>query len=126
MSEPDPPSSDRHSKRLADRYSAKPMGAAYQGAMESVFSIVIGVLLGWWADSAFETSPWGVVTGATIGFGAFVLRLSRLGAALDAPVGEPRGDDDPPEGEPGPEATAAKDAKHEKNEGQDGTHDRPR
>ena len=120
MSEPDPPSSDQHSKRLADRYSAKPMGAAYQGAMESIFSIVIGVLLGWWADSAFETSPWGVVTGATIGFGAFVLRLSRLGAALDASLGEPRGDDESPEVELEPEAADAKDAKHGHDEGQDG------
>jgi F0F1-type ATP synthase assembly protein I len=81
MSEPDRPSARQ---RLKDRYSAKPLGAAYQGAMESVFSIVIGVLLGWWADSSFGSSPWCLIAGATIGFGAFVLRLSRLGAALDA------------------------------------------
>ena len=72
-------------RRLQDRYSAKPMGAAYQAAMEAVFSIVIAVLLGWWADGYFETAPWGVLVGATIGFGAFVLRLSRLGAAEGAP-----------------------------------------
>ncbi len=89
MSEPDRPSGGQHLKRVVkDRYSAKPMGAAYQGAMESVFAIVIGVLLGWWVDSAFETSPWGVIAGATIGFAAFVVRLSRLGAALDAPTGD--------------------------------------
>jgi hypothetical protein len=64
------------------------MGAAYQAAMESVFSIVIGVLLGWWADYSFGSGPWGVLAGATIGFGAFVLRLSRLGAALGAPTGD--------------------------------------
>ena len=28
-------------RRLQDRYSAKPMGAAYQASMEAVFSIVI-------------------------------------------------------------------------------------
>ncbi len=72
-------------QRLKDRYSAKPMGAAYQASMEAVFSIVIAILLGWWADSYFETSPWGLIAGATIGFGAFVLRLSRLGAAMGAP-----------------------------------------
>ncbi len=71
--------------RLVDRYSAKPMGAAYQASMEAVFSIVIAILLGWWADSYFETSPWGLIAGATIGFAAFVLRLSRLGAAMGAP-----------------------------------------
>jgi F0F1-type ATP synthase assembly protein I len=74
---------------LKDRYSAKPMGAAYQGAMEAVLSIVIAVLLGWWADRSFETSPWGVLAGATIGFAAFVLRLSRLGAAMNAPPEDP-------------------------------------
>jgi F0F1-type ATP synthase assembly protein I len=70
---------------LKDRYSAKPMNAAYQGATEAVLAIVIAVLLGWWADSSFETSPWGVLAGATIGFAAFVLRLTRLGAAMSAP-----------------------------------------
>ncbi len=70
---------------LPDRYSVKPMGAAYQASMEAVLSIVVAVLLGWWADSYFETAPWAVVAGATIGFGAFVLRLSRLGATMGAP-----------------------------------------
>ena len=76
------------------------MGAAYQGAMESVFAIVIGVLLGWWADSSFDSSPWGVLAGATIGFAAFVLRLTRLGSAMSAPSEdetspEGRADQDP-------------------------------
>jgi F0F1-type ATP synthase assembly protein I len=75
---------------LKDRYSVKPMGAAYQGAMEAVLSIVIAVLLGWWADRSFETSPWGVLAGATIGFAAFVLRLSRLAAAMNVPPEDPK------------------------------------
>jgi F0F1-type ATP synthase assembly protein I len=85
---------------IKDRYSGatKPMGAAYQGAMESVFSIVIGVLLGWWADSSFDSSPWGVIIGATIGFAAFVLRLTRLGAAMNAP---PEDDESSPESQDG-------------------------
>ena len=82
MSDPD---ERRPSGRLPDRYSAKPMGAAYQASMEAVFSIVIAVLLGWWADSYFGTAPWAVLAGATIGFGAFVLRLSRLRATMGAP-----------------------------------------
>ncbi len=96
MSEPD---QRDPGQRLKDRYSAKPMGAAYQASMEAVLSIVIAVLLGWWADSYFETAPWAVVAGATIGFGAFVLRLSRLGAAMGAPPEDEtspdgKGDDD--------------------------------
>ncbi|MEE2674568.1 MAG: AtpZ/AtpI family protein [Myxococcota bacterium] len=73
---------------LKERYSAKPMGAAYQGSMEAVLSIVIAVLLGWWADRYFDSGPWGVLIGATIGFAAFVLRLSRLGTAMGAPPEE--------------------------------------
>ncbi len=97
MSEPERRTGRRTAaQRLKDRYRADPqsgadpetrqMGAAYQAAMEAVFSIVIAVLLGWWADSYFESAPWGVLAGATIGFGAFVLRLSRLRADLDAPA----------------------------------------
>jgi F0F1-type ATP synthase assembly protein I len=68
---------------LPDRYGYKPMGAAYQGAMESVLSIAVGTGAGYWADGYFDTSPWLLAAGATIGFAAFVLRLTRLGAALD-------------------------------------------
>jgi len=59
------------------------MGAAYQGALESVFSIAIATAAGWWADRHFGTSPLWLLVGATIGFGAFVLRLYRLGATLN-------------------------------------------
>jgi F0F1-type ATP synthase assembly protein I len=107
MSDPDRPTTG---ERLKDRYSGKPMGAAYQGATESVLSIVVGVLAGWWVDSTFETAPWGVLGGATIGFGAFVLRLSRLGAALDLPAG----DDDPQESGQSHEAKASKTENHDR------------
>jgi F0F1-type ATP synthase assembly protein I len=113
MSEPERPSPGQ---RVKDRYSAKPMDAAYQGAVESVLSIVVGVLAGWWVDSSFETAPWGVLGGATIGFGAFVLRLSRLGAALNAPAG----DSDP--AEPGQRAGQSREANASNTE----NHDRPR
>ena len=81
---------------LTDRYGYKPMGVAYQGAMESVFSIVVGTGAGYWADGYFDTSPWLLVAGATIGFAAFVLRLTRLGAALDpAESAQEPSDEDP-------------------------------
>lgn len=65
------------------------MGAAYQGAMEAVFAIVVATAAGYWADGYFGTSPWCVLLGATIGFAAFVLRLYRLGTALNPPPSEP-------------------------------------
>ena len=57
-------------------------GGAYQGAFEAVFSIVIGAGLGFAVDRRFETEPWGVLIGLGLGFGAFVLRLVRLGRAV--------------------------------------------
>ena len=102
--EPDPrdeaPRRDRRLLPVPERLQHKPvgeMGSAYQGAMEAVLSIVIALLLGWWADGAFETAPWGMVVGATIGFAAFVLRLSRLRPAEEPPSaqdgGAPMGSD---------------------------------
>jgi F0F1-type ATP synthase assembly protein I len=64
------------------------MGVAYQGAMESVFAIALGTGAGWWADRHFDTSPLWLITGATIGFAAFALRLYRLGSTLNASAGE--------------------------------------
>ena len=82
--------------QLPERLRYWPMGAAYQGAMESVLAIAVGTAAGWWADRHFDTSPIWLVAGATIGFGAFVLRLYRLGASLNASAGEagsPDGDE---------------------------------
>ena len=73
----------------SSRYRYRPMGLAYQGALEAVFSIVVATGAGYWADEAFGSSPWGVLAGATIGFAAFVLRLYRLGTALNQVPAEP-------------------------------------
>lgn len=59
------------------------MGAAYQGAFEAVFAILIGVLAGHWADGALGTRPWLLLLGFAVGFGSFVLRLVRLGRRLE-------------------------------------------
>ena len=64
-------------------------GTAYQGALESVFAILIGVGFGYWADASFDTSPWGLLVGLLFGFGAFVLRLVRLARQMQAMADEP-------------------------------------
>jgi len=62
--------------------SQRRTGRVYEGAFESVFAILIGGGFGYWADQYFETSPRFLLVGLAIGFGAFVLRLWKLGIAL--------------------------------------------
>ena len=62
--------------------SQRRVGRVYEGAFESVFAILLAGGLGYWADKYFETSPSFLLTGLAIGFGAFVLRLWKLGIAL--------------------------------------------
>jgi F0F1-type ATP synthase assembly protein I len=57
-------------------------GAAYQGAFEAVFAILIAAGLGYWADDHFDTSPLLLILGTVLGFAAFVLRLVRLGREM--------------------------------------------
>ena len=58
------------------------IGAAYQGAIEAVFSVLIGAGLGYAADVYFDTKPWCMLVGLLMGFGAFVLRMFRLAREL--------------------------------------------
>ena len=80
-------------RRIAE-VSKTPHGAAYEGAMEAVFAIVIAIGLGYWADSSLGTSPWGLVAGAVLGFAAFVLRLLRMNALVQAAA---EGEEAPPQ-----------------------------
>ena len=73
--------------------AANPQGAAYQGALEAVFAILIAGGIGYWADGRFGTSPWMLLLGFVIGFASFVLRLFRLGRRLNA--GAPPADTKP-------------------------------
>ena len=76
------------SQRLK-RAAASAGSSAYQGVFEAVGSILIACGVGFWIDRQFETAPVGLLVGAVIGFGAFVLRLLRLGKELhpDSEVG---------------------------------------
>ena len=64
--------------------------AAYQGALEAVLAIPIAIGGGYWLDGRFDTSPILLLLGAAIGFGAFVLRLLRLGRQLQSFNKEPK------------------------------------
>ena len=73
-------------RRRLDRITisaASVKGSAYQGAVEAVFAIVIATLLGYWADEHFNTAPRWLITGAVVGFGAFVLRLVRMASLVE-------------------------------------------
>ncbi len=71
------------------RAAAASGSSAYQAVFEAVGSILLACGIGFWVDRRFETAPVGIVVGAVIGFGAFVLRLVRLGKELH-PVEEPQ------------------------------------
>jgi len=69
-------------RRREEMSDGRRYGGAYQGAFEAVFAIVIGAGLGYAADRRFATDPWGILIGLGLGFAAFVLRLVRLGRAV--------------------------------------------
>ena len=62
--------------------AARRQGLAYQGAFEAVIAILIAIGIGYWIDTSFDTSPFGLLIGAAVGFGSFVHRLLRLGRLL--------------------------------------------
>jgi len=64
---------------------------AYEGAFEAVAAVVIGALLGYWIDTRLDSSPWALLAGVVLGFGAMVLRLLRLGRELGMTDGGPGG-----------------------------------
>ena len=61
------------------------LGGAYQGAVEATLALVISVLLGAWGDSKLDSSPTFLFIGLAVGFGAFILRLTRLLREVAAP-----------------------------------------
>ncbi len=82
------------------RAAAASGSSAYQAVFEAVGSILLAFGIGFWVDRRFETAPVGLLIGAVIGFGAFVLRLMRLGKELH-PVDETQqsGGQDPMRGD---------------------------
>ena len=73
------------------------LGAGYQGAVEATLALVISVLIGVWADTKLDTSPAFLFTGLAVGFGAFILRLTRLLREVGEPEADKSGDPPQPD-----------------------------
>ena len=52
-------------------------GQAMKLSSEFIAGIVVGVGLGWFLDRVAGTSPWGLIVGLLLGFGAGVLNVLR-------------------------------------------------
>jgi F0F1-type ATP synthase assembly protein I len=93
-------------------------GRAYQGAIEAIFAIVIATLVGYWVDTRFGTSPRWLIVGAIVGFGAFVLRLTRMATLIEEARQE--AEDAPARQTPDDRAVEAEEEHGHEEEGQEG------
>lgn len=85
---------DRRGEEERSKEPKSRQGAAYQGAFEAVFAILIAAFIGDLADDHFGTAPRYLLVGFAIGFASFVLRLVRLGRKLQEPEADPDVNDD--------------------------------
>src|SRR5579862_5922360 len=65
------------------REDVRGMGRAWGIAMDFVFTIVAGLLLGWGFDKWRGTAPWGVLGGLVVGFTAAFVVIVRQAAKED-------------------------------------------
>ena len=79
------PEIEPRSELDGEKRDGRKKGAAYQGALEAVFAILIAVGIGYFVDQRLGTSPRYLLVGVAVGFGSFVLRLWQLGRALQPP-----------------------------------------
>ena len=74
---------------------SKNMGVALRMASEFASAIAVGAFLGFGADAAFKTAPWGLVIGLPLGFAAGILNVVRAAQKVSAEAAVGR--DLPPE-----------------------------
>ena len=82
----------RRPDRLEGKDDAKAGGATGYGqalklSSEFIAGIVVGVGIGWFIDRVAGSSPWGLIVGLMLGFGAGVLNVLRS-AGLAAEFGQ--------------------------------------
>jgi F0F1-type ATP synthase assembly protein I len=85
---------DRRGEEEQSKGPKRRQAAAYQGAFESVFAILIAAFIGDLADDHFGTAPRYLLVGFAIGFCSFVLRLVRLGRNQHGQAQDTEPDDD--------------------------------
>lgn len=73
---------DRRGEEKPSKRPRSRQGAAYEGAFEAVFAILIAAFLGDLADDHFGTAPRYLLIGFAVGFASFVYRLVKLGRYL--------------------------------------------
>jgi len=78
-----------------DGRSSKPggvhslLGLGLRVATDLVVSVGLGGVLGWAADTQWESSPWGLTIGLGIGFASGVLTVYRVVRGADTVLGPP-------------------------------------
>jgi ATP synthase protein I len=77
------PTHGKKSARPASGDDVRGMGRAWAIAMDFVFTIVAGALLGWGFDWWRGTKPWGVLGGLMVGFVAAFVVIVRQSARED-------------------------------------------
>ena len=85
---------DRRGEEERSKGPRSRQAAAYQGAFEAVFAILIAAVLGDLADDHFGTAPRYLLVGFAIGFASFVLRLVKLGRTLQNSAPDAERDDE--------------------------------
>jgi F0F1-type ATP synthase assembly protein I len=72
-------------KRLRIRQEMEERGRMYRlymqtsvGGLEVGLSVVVGALLGYWADRSWQIAPWGTLVGVAFGIAAGARQLYRL------------------------------------------------
>jgi len=68
-------------------------GKAYQRAVEAVLAIPIAIGIGYFVDGQLDSSPYGLLIGAALGFAAFIRRLVSMRSLVE---GAPTSDGDVP------------------------------
>ncbi len=77
------------------------MGRAWAIAMDFVFTIVAGLLLGWGLDSWKGTAPWGLLGGLVVGFTAAFVVIVKQSAKQERAEKERKAAGRVPPGKPG-------------------------